>query len=78
VEILEPVLRFNLLQGAGRPPRQVDRFIRFDPAALRPDPGHAEWILAGMEQAGQTVRTPEMLELARAVYRPALFAGSVG
>jgi NitT/TauT family transport system ATP-binding protein len=78
VEILEPVLRFSLLQGAGRPPRQVERFIRFDRAALRPDPDHAEWILAGMEQAGQTVRTPEMIALARAVFRPALFEGSAG
>jgi NitT/TauT family transport system ATP-binding protein len=76
VEILEPVLRFELRQGAGRPPRQVDRFIRFDRAALRPDPAHADWILAGMEQAGQIVRTAEMAEQARAVFRPALFPGS--
>lgn len=78
VEILEPVLHFNLLQGAGRPPRQVERFIRFDRAALRPEPAHADWILAGMERAGQIVRTPEMTEQARAVYRPAYFPGSVG
>ncbi|AMJ59267.1 CmpA/NrtA family ABC transporter substrate-binding protein [Bosea sp. PAMC 26642] len=78
VDILEPVLRFSLLQGAGRPPRQVERFIRFDRAALRPDPSHADWILAGMAHAGQTVRTPEMSELGRAIYRPALFEGSSG
>lgn len=77
VEILEPVLHFNLLQGAGRPPRRVERFIRFDRAALRPDPAHADWILAGMERAGQIVRTPEMTEQARAVYRPAYFPGYV-
>lgn len=77
VEILEPVLHFNLLQGAGRPPRRVERFIRFDHAALRPDPAHADWILAGMERAGQIVRTPEMTEQARAVYRPAYFPGNV-
>ena len=75
VEILEPVLRFELRQGAGRPARQVDRFIRFDRAALRPDPAHADWILAGMEQAGQIVRTADMTEQAQAVFRPALFPG---
>lgn len=77
-EILEPVLHFNLLQGAGRPPRQVERFVRFDRAALRPDPDHAEWILAGMEQAGQAARTLEMTAVARTVFRPALFEGIVG
>jgi NitT/TauT family transport system ATP-binding protein len=76
VEILEPVLRFELRQGAGRPARQVERFIRFDRAALRPDPAHADWILAGMEQAGQVVPTAGMAEQARAVFRPALFPGS--
>lgn len=75
-EILESVLQFSLLQGAGRPPRQVERFIRFDRAALRPQPGHADWILAGMESAGQIVRTPEMTEQARAVFRPAYFPGN--
>jgi NitT/TauT family transport system ATP-binding protein len=78
VEILEPILRFELRQGAGRPPRRVERFIRFDRAALRPDPDHADWILAGMEQAGQIARTPALREQARAVFRPALFRGSAG
>jgi ABC-type nitrate/sulfonate/bicarbonate transport system substrate-binding protein len=78
VEILEPVLHFSLLQGAGRPPRHVERFIRFDRAALRPEPDHADWILAGMESAGQIVRTPEMTEQARAVFRPAYFPGNAG
>jgi NitT/TauT family transport system ATP-binding protein len=78
VDILEPVLRFELRQGAGRPSRRIERFIRFDRTALRPDPDHADWILAGMEQAGQIVRTPEMSEQARAVFRPALFAGMGG
>lgn len=76
VEILEPVLRFELRQGAGRPPRRIERFIRFDRAALRPDPSHADWILAGMEQAGQIVPSAAMTEQARAVFRPALFPGS--
>jgi len=75
-DIIEPVLRGELRQGAGRPPRQVDRFIRFDRAALRPDPAHADWILAGMAQAGQAVASVDMIEQARAVFRPALFAGS--
>jgi NitT/TauT family transport system ATP-binding protein len=78
VDLLEPVLNAELRQGAGRPPRQADHFIRFDRAALRPDPDHADWILAGMEQAGQIVRTPEMTEQAKAVFRPALFVGSDG
>jgi NitT/TauT family transport system ATP-binding protein len=78
VDILEPVLRFELRQGAGRPPRAIERFIRFDRAALRPDPAHADWILAGMARAGQAVPTPAMAEQARAVFRPALFAGSAG
>ena len=74
-EIIEPVLRWELRQGAGRPPRQVDRFIRFDREALRPNPDHADWIMAGMEQAGQAVATPDMLDQARAVFLPALFEG---
>ena len=73
IDVIEPVLRWELRQGAGRPPRQVERFIRFDRAALRPDPGHADWILASMEQSGQVVRTPAMTAQARAVFRPALF-----
>jgi NitT/TauT family transport system ATP-binding protein len=77
-DILEPVLHWELLQGAGRPPRKVERFIRFDREALRPDPAHADWILAGMEQAGQITRSPEMTEQARAVFRPALFVSSGG
>lgn len=76
VEIIAPVLGGELRQGAGRPPRQVERFIRFDRTALRPDPDHADWILAGMEQAGQIVLRPEMADQARAMYRSALFLSS--
>lgn len=68
-EILEPVLAFSLLQGAGRAPRQVERFIRFDRDALRPQPDHADWILGEMERAGQILRSPEMTAQARAVFR---------
>ncbi|MFN3672727.1 MAG: CmpA/NrtA family ABC transporter substrate-binding protein [Bosea sp. (in: a-proteobacteria)] len=75
VEILEPVLRSQLQQGAGRPARHVPGFIRFDREALRPDPAHADWILEGMERAGQIVRTPEMTQRARAVFRPDAFLG---
>jgi ABC-type nitrate/sulfonate/bicarbonate transport system substrate-binding protein len=71
VELLEPVLRCELLQGAGRPPRRVERFIRFDREALRPDPAHADWILAGMQRAGQVAVTPEMTVRARAVFQGA-------
>ena len=35
VDVLEPILRFEIRQGAGRPPRQIERFVRFDRAALR-------------------------------------------
>ncbi len=76
IEMLEPVLRFELIQGAGRPPRQVERFIRFDRAALEPNPGHADWILSSMERAGQVVLAPGMAEQARAVFLPELFLGS--
>lgn len=76
VEILEPALNGELRQGAGRPPRQVERFIRFDREALRPNPDHAAWILGGMEQAGQVVAIPDLHEQARAIFRPALFAGN--
>lgn len=78
VDILEPVLRFELRQGAGRPARRIERFIRFDRAALRPEPAHADWILAGMKLAGQAEPTAAMLEQARAVFRPALFPASPG
>lgn len=70
-ELLEPVLRGELPQGAGRPPRRVERFIRFDREALRPDPAHADWILAGMQRAGQVAVTAEMTAGARAVFRNA-------
>jgi ABC-type nitrate/sulfonate/bicarbonate transport system substrate-binding protein len=77
-DIIEPVLRGELRQGAGRPPRQVERFIRFDREAIRPNPDHAAWILAGMEHAGQAIVTPEMTTQARAVFRPAHFNGGQG
>jgi len=71
VEMLEPILSGSLLQGAGHPPRQVRSFIRLDRDALRPRPDHADWILSGMEKAGQIVGAPEMTEQARAMFRTA-------
>jgi NitT/TauT family transport system ATP-binding protein len=72
-ELLEPVLRFDLLQGAGRPPRHVERFIRFDRAALRTDPAQADWIIDGMAAAGQLVPTEANRARARRIYAMPLF-----
>ncbi|MGX5736089.1 CmpA/NrtA family ABC transporter substrate-binding protein [Bosea thiooxidans] len=73
--LIERILHGGLIQGAGRPPRTVERFIRFDREALRPDPDDADWVLAGMEHAGQIVPTPQMREIARGVFLSAAFEG---
>lgn len=73
--LIERILHGELVQGAGRPSRMVDQFIRFDHGALRPDPDDADWVLAGMERAGQIVATPQMREIARGVFLPASFEG---
>jgi NitT/TauT family transport system ATP-binding protein len=75
--LIERILHGELIQGAGRAPRQVERFIRFDREALRPDPADADWVLAGMEHAGQIVATPEMRAIARGVFLPDVFEGIV-
>ena len=75
-ELIAPVLRFSLVQGGGRPPRRVERFIRFDREALKPNRAHADWILASMEAAGQVLRTADMVAEARAMFLPALFLDS--
>lgn len=75
--LIERILHGELIQGAGRPPRQVERFIRFDREALRPEPADADWVLAGMKQAGQVVVPPEMREVARGVFLPDAFEGIV-
>jgi NitT/TauT family transport system ATP-binding protein len=76
VELIAPVLRFTLVQGAGRPPRRVERFIRFDRAALVPNPDHADWVLASMARAGQGGFTPEKVAQARAMFLPDAILGS--
>lgn len=68
--LIEAILRGEIIQGGGRPPRQVRSYIRFDPAAIRPDPAHADALLAAMSRAGHVVITPELSERARAVFRP--------
>jgi NitT/TauT family transport system ATP-binding protein len=73
--LIERVLHGELIQGAGRPPRQIDRFIRFDREALRPAPDDADWVLAGMERAGQIIATPQMRHAARGVFLPAYLEG---
>lgn len=75
--LIERILHGELIQGADRPPRPVEHFIRFDREALRPNPDDADWVLAGMEHAGQIVATPDMREIARGVFRPDAFEGIV-
>lgn len=72
--LIERILHGELIQGADRPIRRVERFIRFDQEALRPDPDDAEWVLAGMERAGQVAVTPQTRDIARGVFLPASFA----
>ena len=72
--LIERILHGELIQGADRPTRKVERFIRFDREALRPDPDDAEWVLAGMERAGQAAMTPQTRDIARGVFLPASFA----
>ncbi|KRE05933.1 hypothetical protein ASE63_06380 [Bosea sp. Root381] len=73
--LIERILHGDLIQGADRPPRSIERFIRFDREALRPDPDDADWVLAGMERAGQIVTTALMRDIARGVFLPASFEG---
>lgn len=73
--LIERILHGELIKGADRPPRQIARFIRFDRDALRPDPDDADWVLSGMERAGQVVVTPQTRDIARGVFLPAAFAG---
>ncbi len=72
--LIERVLHGELIQGAGRPRRRIEHFIRLDREALRPDPDDADWVLAGMTRAGQVEVTPQMRETARGVFLPASFA----
>jgi len=73
VELIERILQGELIQGAGRPARRIEHFIRFDQEALRPDPGDADWVLAGMARAGQVMATPQMRDAACDVLLPAAF-----
>ena len=75
-ELIERILHGELLQGDDRPTRRIGQFIRFDREALRPDPDDADWVLAGMERAGQVVATPQMRDAAREVLLSASF-GSI-
>lgn len=78
-DLIEAVLNDELLQGAGRPPRLIAHYLRLDRAAIRPDPQHAAWILAGMRAAGQWPREPDEATLAAAssVFQPALYDAMV-
>lgn len=73
--LIERILHGELIQGADRPARMVERFIRFDGEALRPKPDDADWVLAGMERAGQVAVTAQTRDIARGVFLPASFAG---
>lgn len=68
--LIEAILRGDIVQGGGRPSRHVPSYIRFDSAAIRPDPAHADRLLAAMARAGQVAITPDLAERARAVFRP--------
>ncbi|MGX1786446.1 CmpA/NrtA family ABC transporter substrate-binding protein [Bosea sp. NPDC055332] len=68
--LIEAILRGEIIQGGGRPPRQVPSYIRFDAAAIRPDPAHADLLLAAMARAGQVAVTPELTAQARAIFTP--------
>lgn len=74
-ELIERILQGELIQGADRPTRRIEHFIRFDREALRPDPSDADWVLAGMERAGQIMATSQMRNAARDVFLPASFEG---
>ncbi|WP_439497434.1 CmpA/NrtA family ABC transporter substrate-binding protein [Bosea sp. (in: a-proteobacteria)] len=72
-DIIEPILRGEIMQGGGRPVRAVADYIRLDRTAIRPDPAHADRLLAAMARAGQCTADAAAGEAARAVYRPDLF-----
>lgn len=73
--LIERILDGELIQGADRPSRAILPFIRFDREALRPDPDDADWVLSGMQSAGQVVVTPQIREIARNVFATACFEG---
>lgn len=68
--LIEAILRGEIIQGGGRPPRNIPSYIRFDAAAIRPDPTQADFLLAAMARAGQVAVTPELRERARTVFAP--------
>jgi ABC-type nitrate/sulfonate/bicarbonate transport system substrate-binding protein len=70
VALIEAILRGEIVQGGGRPTRHVPSYIRFDAAAIHPDPAHADLLLAAMARAGQVMITPDLIERARAVFTP--------
>jgi NitT/TauT family transport system ATP-binding protein len=75
--LIEAILRGDIVQGGGQPTRHVPSYIRFDAAAIRPEPAHADVLLAAMARAGQVVVTPDLSERAQAVFQP-LVAEAVG
>ncbi|MGE7469798.1 CmpA/NrtA family ABC transporter substrate-binding protein [Bosea sp. NPDC003192] len=68
--LIEAILRGDIVQGGGRPTRHVSDYIRFDAAAIRPDPAHADVLLTAMARAGQVAVTSELSKRAQAVFRP--------
>lgn len=72
-DIVEAVLRGEIVQGGNRPARHVPDYIRLDPDAIRPDPARADWLLGGMVRAGQLPDDPAAADMARSIFRPALF-----
>ncbi|KRE24174.1 hypothetical protein ASE66_02645 [Bosea sp. Root483D1] len=76
--LIEAILRGEIVQGGGRPIRRVPSYIRFDAAAIHPDPAHADLLLAAMARAGQVVVTPNLIERARAVFVPLALEAATG
>jgi ABC-type nitrate/sulfonate/bicarbonate transport system substrate-binding protein len=68
--LIEAILQGKIVEGGGRAPRHVPSYIRFDPVAIRPDPAHADRLLAAMARAGHVAATPDLAERARAIFRP--------
>ena len=70
----------------GRLKVSAEGAIRTDPryllvgraGAARPDPAQAAWLYAQMVRWGQAPLSREMLETARAVFRPDLYDAAIG
>jgi two-component system, oxyanion-binding sensor len=75
--LIEQILEGHLPLGTnGRDVRDAD-YMRLDPAAARPAPMHADFLLEQMALAHQIGRGGERLAAARSIYRTDLFDAAV-